>query len=237
MRPWLRTGKGRKPGDRVLEFRGVDGFLNAWFGAAASVGFRGARSGEAGRSGPAAPLQGGPCLTGVPCLSGAVPPCPLESPGCGAAAEPLSTPTSPASRAPASPTRTGLRTNRGLGAWSGTVSAGVLSGKPLPRSQGAPRARHRGQHQGRGIGPALMGVPIRRAGRIRARRSDVRAEAGRAGPGLRWRGTWRPPGREAVRSPAPLPEAFNLSGESTATRRNSAPGRHAWGSGRPADSR
>ena len=69
---------------------------------------------------------------------------PLESPGCGAAAEPPGTPTSPAPITPAPPAPGPRAPKRGGagGARPGTVSAGVLSGKPLPRSPWAPRARH-----------------------------------------------------------------------------------------------
>ena len=57
----------------------------------------------------------------------------------------------------------GLGMDRSRGAWSGTVSAGVLSGKPLPRSRGTPWARHRGQHQ-----------------RVRSRRHQSRAHVARS---------------------------------------------------------
>jgi hypothetical protein len=59
------------------------------------------------------------------------------------------------------------RHEAGPGARSGTVSAGVLSGKPLPRSQGTPRARdqgtprarHHGQHQETAPGATPRGPP------------------------------------------------------------------------------
>jgi hypothetical protein len=122
---------------------------NTWTGDTASFRYHGVvqrqtlstAKGPLGRKGRTRPQRGPVPSRSPSLLADCSPPGPVESPGCGAAAEPLSTPTSPVPITPTSSTRLRPRHETGPGSRSGTVSAGVLSGKPLPRSQGAPRAR------------------------------------------------------------------------------------------------